>query len=293
MCDMLIPHKCRSPSERRLSTDATPEVIFGSRLRAIRERRRWSQADLGELVRQAGVTLHQTQIARIELGQRALRLNEAAALAQVLNIPLQNLIDVSSEDEEDTIELGNVVELEAELEEQRGTLVRLIIVSGEAREWLEEAQRAKDRAAVELERAKDRFAAASARYQEASAAHQKAVRQVSAVHSTIAELGARLKRALAHDPANMGKEEISHDGGLPTLASDEREVRVPYRDSTISLRIERTGPEKWNYVVVSHDGAEMLRSGDYSSSDRARYAREILKYKLLREDLRIEEMGPR
>ncbi|HEX6469253.1 MAG TPA: helix-turn-helix transcriptional regulator [Streptosporangiaceae bacterium] len=271
----------------------TPEEVFGARLRAIRERRRWSQVDLGDRLRRTGMTLHQTQIARIELGRRALRLNEATALAHVLDMPLQELIDASSQDEDDTSELGNVAELEVKLSEQRDILVELIIASGEARERLEGAQRAKDKAVVELERAKDRLAAASDRYQEAAAAHQEMVRRVSAAHATIAELEARLKRAITHGSAHADNDEIKHKAGLPEAASDELEVTIPVGDETISLRIEQAGPQQWNYVVLSDGGREILRSGDYSSDDRVRYAREIVKYKLLHEGLRIEEIGPR
>jgi len=270
-------------------------MIFGARLRAIRERRRWSQADLGDQLKQAGLPLHQTQIARIELGQRALRLNEATALAQVLNIPLQNLIEASPDDEDATVELGHVVEIEAELEEQRRVLVELIIASGEAREWLDQAQTARDQAALELERAKDRFATASAVHQEASAGHQEMTKKVSAVHSTMAELGERLKRALKNGPAHQEDEETEQDRGgrLPTAASDEIEVSVPYEETMVSIRIEQTGAEKWNYVVVYGDGSEIVRSGDYSSRDRARHAREIVKYKIIHEKRRIEDMGSR
>lgn len=268
-----------------MSTGSTPEMIFGARLRAIREERRWSQADLGERLKQLGIALHQTQIARIELGRRALRLNEATALARVLNTPLQELIEASSGG--GTAGLDAIAELEADIEEQRMKLMDLIIAATEAKERTAQAQAAKEQAQDTLERAKGRLA-------EAATAHREIEQRIATVHRRMEELGTRLKLALDHDPdpaADEGKEQESEQ--FAVVASDEPEISIPYDDSMVSIRIEQTGPQKWNYVVLSSDDAEIMRSGDFSSGDRVRHAREIAKHKLLHEKRRIEEIGPR
>jgi hypothetical protein len=55
-----------------------------------RVRRGWSQDRLvEELAKRRGLKIHQTGITRIEAGTRRVRLDEAIALAQVLNIELR------------------------------------------------------------------------------------------------------------------------------------------------------------------------------------------------------------
>ncbi|MET7705454.1 helix-turn-helix transcriptional regulator [Micromonospora sp. NPDC005413] len=68
---------------------STAEQRFGGQVREARELRGWSQEALARHLREsAGLELHQTAIARLERGERAIRLNEVAALAQVLGLRL-------------------------------------------------------------------------------------------------------------------------------------------------------------------------------------------------------------
>jgi transcriptional regulator with XRE-family HTH domain len=68
----------------------TPERIFSERLRETRINRDWSQADLSELCRKAGLRLNRVAITKLEAGERRPRLNEVIGLAAVLGVsPVQ------------------------------------------------------------------------------------------------------------------------------------------------------------------------------------------------------------
>ena len=68
----------------------TPEQQFGAQVREAREVRRWSQEALARHLRdEAGLELHQTAIARLERGERAIRFNEVTALAKLLGLDLE------------------------------------------------------------------------------------------------------------------------------------------------------------------------------------------------------------
>lgn len=63
------------------------ESLFGRAVRAARQERRWSQRELSEQVRHT-VKLDPTAITRIETGERNVRLEEAVALADALDLSL-------------------------------------------------------------------------------------------------------------------------------------------------------------------------------------------------------------
>jgi transcriptional regulator with XRE-family HTH domain len=65
------------------------EQHFGAQVREARETRGWSQEVLSRHLKQAtGMELHQTGLARLELGKRPIRLDEAVALCEVLGLDL-------------------------------------------------------------------------------------------------------------------------------------------------------------------------------------------------------------
>ncbi len=68
------------------------EASVGRAIRALRQARGWSQADLAAGVQDRGFPLQQTQVARVENGSRPLRVNEAAAFAAVLGVDLVDLL---------------------------------------------------------------------------------------------------------------------------------------------------------------------------------------------------------
>lgn len=68
------------------------EDYFRKRLRAERERRKWSQAHMAKLLSQKGIDVHPTTIAKIEAGDRSARIDEVAAIADLLEVPLDTLL---------------------------------------------------------------------------------------------------------------------------------------------------------------------------------------------------------
>lgn len=63
--------------------------MFGAQVRKARELRGWTQERLRLYLRDAsGIDLSSTAMARLEQGKRPIRLNEVAALADLLNISL-------------------------------------------------------------------------------------------------------------------------------------------------------------------------------------------------------------
>lgn len=63
------------------------ERRFGEAVRTWRTDRKWSQEDVAERLRYQGFEMHQTTVAKIERGARPLRVAEAAALAEIFEMP--------------------------------------------------------------------------------------------------------------------------------------------------------------------------------------------------------------
>ena len=72
-----------------------PEMLFAERVRALREAADMTQGQLAERLTQLGFPIHQTGVAKVELGQRPVRLNEAAAFAAALRVPAGDLLAAS------------------------------------------------------------------------------------------------------------------------------------------------------------------------------------------------------
>lgn len=99
--------------------DPLPSDVFARRLRAERERLGVTQTDLARSVAQLlGQNVDPSAINRIELRTRAVRLDEAAAMAAVLGVPLTVLIHESPIEELDR-KIGRTV---AELAHERRVL---------------------------------------------------------------------------------------------------------------------------------------------------------------------------
>jgi transcriptional regulator with XRE-family HTH domain len=70
--------------------EPSAEEAFGAQVRFAREAREWTQDALARHLRDAsGVSMDQAAVARLELGKRAIRLNEAVALASLLGLDLK------------------------------------------------------------------------------------------------------------------------------------------------------------------------------------------------------------
>lgn len=82
------------PSSAGTQENEPPLVgeVFARRLREARNARRWTQQDLVGRLAELDAAMDRTVLARIEKGQRDVRLEEAVALAAALDVALVNLI---------------------------------------------------------------------------------------------------------------------------------------------------------------------------------------------------------
>ncbi|MCZ9353209.1 helix-turn-helix domain-containing protein [Streptomyces mutabilis] len=83
-----------------LRTPDGPERLFGTQLRALRERWGYSQEELARAMRKAGFKWQQTTTAKTEAGSRPLRLNEAFALAGCFGVTVDDLLFAGNLDDE-------------------------------------------------------------------------------------------------------------------------------------------------------------------------------------------------
>lgn len=69
-----------------------PERRLGAKVRELRRERGWSQEDLARRLDAFGYQMHQTTVAKLEAGERPIRVNELAALAVILEVTAAELI---------------------------------------------------------------------------------------------------------------------------------------------------------------------------------------------------------
>lgn len=68
------------------------EDRFRKRLRTEREHRGWSQSDMAKRLSDKGLPVHASTIAKVEAGSRMVRIDEAAAIADIFNISIDSLV---------------------------------------------------------------------------------------------------------------------------------------------------------------------------------------------------------
>jgi transcriptional regulator with XRE-family HTH domain len=69
------------------------EDYFSKRLKTERERRKWSQAEMAKMLRDNGIQpMHWTTVAKIEKGERSVRIDEAAGIADLFGISVDTLL---------------------------------------------------------------------------------------------------------------------------------------------------------------------------------------------------------
>lgn len=73
-------------SKKRTTEDRRIGAIFASRLREARKARAWTQGRLADELAQLGAPMDRTTLAKIEKGQREVRLEELIALAAALDV---------------------------------------------------------------------------------------------------------------------------------------------------------------------------------------------------------------
>jgi transcriptional regulator with XRE-family HTH domain len=110
--------------------DKQPSTVFASNLRQIRAALVMSQAEVARAASAAlGTTLHQTTIAKIESGDRAISLDEAVAISEALRHDPWDLMGERSEQPPwaEGLEIAEqeVVEAQAMYEEHKANVARL------------------------------------------------------------------------------------------------------------------------------------------------------------------------
>ncbi len=152
---------------------ASLERTFGASVKSLREGRNWSQAKLAGLLRLYGLSLHQPTIAKIESGQRPVRLKEAATIAVLFEVDLMSMLDVAARPD------GEPAVVEAKLRLDAAETA-WSVYHAQARELAEEHGRAVGRADA-LKEAVERMQAREAHHAQqvvqARAEYEAALRQ--------------------------------------------------------------------------------------------------------------------
>ena len=80
------------------------ETQFRVRVRRERERRDWSQAELAKMLMHKGIhSMYPTTVAKIESGERSVRIDEATALADIFDVSVDALLGRSASFERDRL----------------------------------------------------------------------------------------------------------------------------------------------------------------------------------------------
>jgi transcriptional regulator with XRE-family HTH domain len=86
------------------------ETHFRKRLKDERDRRGWSQEELARRLSERGVAVHASTIAKIETNARAVRLDEAAAIAELFGLSLDALLGRKAVEDDQAHAMGVVAE---------------------------------------------------------------------------------------------------------------------------------------------------------------------------------------
>lgn len=79
------------------------EYRFRQRLLDERRRRGWSQAQVANLLRDRGLQVHPTTVAKIEAGERAAKIDEVAAIADIFEVSVDMLLGRSTAPKNDDL----------------------------------------------------------------------------------------------------------------------------------------------------------------------------------------------
>jgi len=177
-----------------------PEAEFAQQLRAMRSDRGWSQADLAQhMTTHYGMRWHQTTIAKIEVGQRPIGLNEAAALMEVFDLTGAHLIMPSARRRVDVAELqdrkerlrADAAAIEGELSGLRHRRAAVDRRAQQISTQREQAARQAEDLATSLRDITDQLKRTQGRYQNLSKALDEALEDRAAVDAVLVELGER------------------------------------------------------------------------------------------------------
>jgi transcriptional regulator with XRE-family HTH domain len=77
-----------------MGSDKWTDRRFGKRVKNERDHRGWSQAEMAKMLSDNGIQpMHPTTIAKIEMGMRSVRINEAVGIANLFATSLDELLD--------------------------------------------------------------------------------------------------------------------------------------------------------------------------------------------------------
>jgi len=76
---------------------ARAEATFAENLKALRKAAGMSQEEFARAMTRRGIKWYQATVYKVENGERQIQLGEAAAAAQILNVPLQQMINADTE----------------------------------------------------------------------------------------------------------------------------------------------------------------------------------------------------
>ncbi len=146
-----------------------PEVVLAKRVRQLRQARGWSQEQLaGRLNLDFGYSMHQTTVAKIEAAARPIRLNEAAAIALIFEVELNDLVYQPTE--KDNAELQEIEQqmetAKVEMLTAQSRTAHAQDVAAHAQQRAAEAQAAAARALTEYRVIESRFDAVLLRLEE-------------------------------------------------------------------------------------------------------------------------------
>jgi transcriptional regulator with XRE-family HTH domain len=87
-----------------MAAQSAVEARFRGRVKKQRDRRDWSQADVAKMLSDKGIKgIYPTTIAKIESGERAVRIDEATALADLFEVSLDALVGRKQNSQEDEL----------------------------------------------------------------------------------------------------------------------------------------------------------------------------------------------
>jgi transcriptional regulator with XRE-family HTH domain len=87
-----------------MGRESALENRFRERVKKERDRRGWSQADVAKMLGDKGIKgIYPTTVAKIESGERAVRIDEATALADLFAVPLDALLGRKHHSQEDEL----------------------------------------------------------------------------------------------------------------------------------------------------------------------------------------------
>ena len=101
--------------------EASAEAAFAARLREVRTKKRMTQADIAEAMSKRGFKWHAPTVYKVENGERQIQLGEAVTLAQILGMPVEDM--VTSPEFRKRMDIESAYQ---ELLELRGNLLTLI-----------------------------------------------------------------------------------------------------------------------------------------------------------------------